>query len=147
VRAGRVIGCSRCAKPCALVGDEIPDDLTAAAIMLCPWCLAALRPAAFSAWAFEQARQMVDVKRLEDALTLETRVSLDFQKQRDDALSNLDTLRVELLEVQHEIGEAWFAGGVDTPAALRRKTAALERLGTQPMRCTRGCVRWGNDAR
>lgn len=55
-------------------------------------------------------------------------------RERDEARSSLDALRVELLETQHEIGEAWFAGGVDTPAALRRKTAALERLGTQPMR-------------
>lgn len=68
MRAGRVIGCSRCAKPCALVGDEIPDDLTASAIMLCPWCLAALRPGAFAAWAREQARVaggVVEIERMD----------------------------------------------------------------------------------
>lgn len=56
MRADRVIGCSQCAKPCALVGDEIPDGAVASAIMLCPWCLAALRPNAFAAWAHEQAK-------------------------------------------------------------------------------------------
>lgn len=59
------------------------------------------------------------------------------EAERDEALSDLDALRVELLNVQHEIGEAWFAGGGGTSAALRRKTAALERLGTQPMRGAR----------
>lgn len=56
MRADCVIGCSRCAKPCALVGDEIPDDAVAIAIMLCPWCFAALRPGVFAAWAREQAK-------------------------------------------------------------------------------------------
>jgi hypothetical protein len=50
------------------------------------------------------------------------------EAERDKALSDLDALRVELLEVQHEIGEAWFAGGVNAATAVRRKTAALERL-------------------
>ena len=58
----------------------------------------------------------------------------DVEVQRDEALSDLDALRVELMRVKHKIGEAWFAGGVDTLTALRRKTAALEGLGTQPMR-------------
>lgn len=31
-RCTAVVGCVRCAKPCALVGDLIPDDA------LCPWC-------------------------------------------------------------------------------------------------------------
>lgn len=79
MRVDRVIGCSRCAKPCALVGDEIPDDVIASAIMLCPWCLAALRPGAFAAWAREQARPaggVVEIERMDgtrEILTLTPR--------------------------------------------------------------------------
>jgi hypothetical protein len=40
----------------------------------------------------------------------------------------LEVLREELAAVREAIGEAWFVGGVDTATALRRKTAALERL-------------------
>lgn len=47
----------------------------------------------------------------------------------------MDRLRVELLEVQHEIGEGWFAGGVSTAEALRRKTRVLEEeLAESPVR-------------
>ena len=34
LRADSVVGCMRCGKPCALVGDFIPFD------GLCPWCRA-----------------------------------------------------------------------------------------------------------
>jgi hypothetical protein len=39
-----VIGCDRCAKPCALVGDLLPDD------RLCPWCRATDAPGAIAVW-------------------------------------------------------------------------------------------------
>jgi len=45
------IGCKICARPCALVGDEIPED------ELCPWCRAAKSPAVMRLWLEDQIKQ------------------------------------------------------------------------------------------
>lgn len=47
--ATRPIGCVECAKPCALVGDEVPSDA------LCPWCRAERAPKVFGLFAMERA--------------------------------------------------------------------------------------------
>jgi hypothetical protein len=44
------------------------------------------------------------------------------------ASEQLEALRAELAAVRAAIGEAWFTGGVNAATAVRRKTAALERL-------------------
>lgn len=46
--ADRVMGCERCGKPAALVGDRIPAD------GLCPWCRVADAPGVAAAFASEQ---------------------------------------------------------------------------------------------
>ena len=50
----------------------------------------------------------------------------------DEAAATIDQLRVELVTAQHEVGEAWFAGGATLAEAIRRKSAFLERM--QPRR-------------
>lgn len=52
-RCARVIGCTDCGKPAALVGDTVPSDPTFRALLLCPWCLAEARPGAFGAYVRE----------------------------------------------------------------------------------------------
>jgi len=51
VKADRVIGCTRCGKPCALVDDEIPAD------ELCPWCRAEDAPRVMQAYVSETQAQ------------------------------------------------------------------------------------------
>jgi hypothetical protein len=58
MRSDSVIGCVVCAKPAALVGDDIPDETVARACLMCPWCLAARRPGAFGAWSGEEMRTL-----------------------------------------------------------------------------------------
>jgi hypothetical protein len=90
------------------------------------------------------------VRTLEAALTLETRVSLDYQSQRDEARQERDAAiehadgrscmvcdritverdeaRAERDEAQAALGAAWMTGGVSLAEGIRRKTAALEKL-------------------
>lgn len=51
--ADRVIGCSDCGKPSALVGDRIPLD------GLCPWCRAVSAPLVAGLYALEPAGDRV----------------------------------------------------------------------------------------
>jgi hypothetical protein len=59
----QVLGCGLCAKPAALVGDLIPVDPKLQAAMLCPWCLAGLRPGVVNAWRAEADRERYDQRR------------------------------------------------------------------------------------
>ena len=52
----------------------------------------------------------------------------DLVPESERLREQLDVLRAELAAVREAIGEPWFVGGVDTATAVRRKTAALERL-------------------
>lgn len=60
IRCERVIGCTSCGKPAALVGDTIPDDPALQSLLLCPWCLAATRPEAFRAFASDTYGEAAD---------------------------------------------------------------------------------------
>lgn len=88
--ASRVIGCSSCGKPAALVGDELEPN------MRCLWCIAEARPHAASLFLTENC-PMCDTTveeyfaaRGEDLATIaaETRAVLlkavdEFKKQQD----------------------------------------------------------------
>ncbi len=50
--ADRSMGCVRCGKACALVGDIVPDD------ELCPWCREASAPAAYRAYRNDCAQHV-----------------------------------------------------------------------------------------
>lgn len=69
----------------------------------------------------------------EDIVIADLRRQLDRMRERaDEAAATIDQLRVELVTAQHEVGEAWFAGGATLAEAIRRKSAVLERM--QPRR-------------
>lgn len=57
----------------------------------------------------------------------------------DEAAATIDQLRVELVTAQHEVGEAWFAGGATLADSIRRKITALERLAA-PRRGSMTCT-------
>lgn len=67
------------------------------------------------------AKLRESVRTLEAALTLETRVSLDYQSQRDE-------VRADVEEARAALGAAWLTGGVSLAEGIRCKTAALEKL-------------------
>lgn len=50
MKADRVVGCTRCACPIALVGDEVPKD------GICPWCRAGDAPQVYALLAADFAR-------------------------------------------------------------------------------------------
>lgn len=56
MRADRVFGCDRCGKPAALV-----DDLVSTETLLCPWCIAEIRPGAMAAWRADSGPKLADL--------------------------------------------------------------------------------------
>jgi hypothetical protein len=74
-RCTRVVGCVRCAKPCALVGDLIPAD------GLCPWCRQEDAPAvtalAVRDGAFPTAHLTAQIRAASVAIELLSQVALE----------------------------------------------------------------------
>jgi len=58
-QADRAVGCNRCGKPCALVGDWIPLD------GLCPWCRASDAPKVHDTYVTE-TKNMTSQKQADD---------------------------------------------------------------------------------
>lgn len=59
MKADRVLGCVRCAKPIALVGDEMPSD------GVCPWCRAEDAPHVYALLAKDFAKGWAPKGRVE----------------------------------------------------------------------------------
>jgi hypothetical protein len=129
----RVLGCSRCGKPCALVGDLIPSD------ELCPWCRAKDSPGVYAARDEEEfaLRASDEMDAAQTALAAartqceELQTSLDVsrdwsaerlrraekaEERERDALADLGVSSAKRRELERETKE--LTNALDTSRAL-----------------------------